>query len=174
MNDTVLAVTRNQDGEYRKLISLADQGTAFSFEFGDNLMSFAAGCGEFYATTSEGEDETTQLSITKLQNLTSGTGIVMGTAVFSDLKTGDAFAVWSNDSANSDVKPAVYDMKSQQLLTVGKPEDLPKDVQFYGFTVGKTALVIVTDFHRSEYQCYILQQDTKPETTETMNHQEVN
>lgn len=157
MQDTVLAITQNQDRKYRKLISLADQGEAFSCEYGENLMALEVGCGELYAITSEGIDNTTQLSVTKLQNLTTGIGIAMGNTVFSDLKTGDVFAVWSNYTANTAVKPAVYDMKSKQLLTVGKQEELPKNVQFYGYTMGKTALLIVTDWDHSENQCYILQ-----------------
>ena len=144
----LIGFTLNSAGNYRRLISVKDNGAAFSMECGDNLMSNEACADCVYAVTNEGEDQN-DLSVCKLQNLTTGQSIITANAPLGYLSVSDSLIGWSKMTSNYAVEPALFDVQNQRLLSLDGVFDMQQK-SFYEYTKGKTALILViADNHAS-------------------------
>ena len=137
----LIGFTRNDNGDFRRLISVKDQGASFQMECSDNLMLIETGTTGVYALTNEGLDEN-QLTISRLGNLTTGQTILTANTVLGDLSVSDRLVCWSRVTSNYAVAPALYDIHSQRLITFDRKNKTER-VDFFGYTKGDTALMLV-------------------------------
>ena len=150
----LIGFTRNDAEDFRRLITVKDNGTAFRLECGDNLMSTESCLGSIFAVTNEGEDEN-DLSVCKLQNLATGQSILRANAPIGDLSISDNLVGWCRYSSNYAVAPALYDVQNQRLLSLDKTFDMDKKC-FFEYVKGKTALVLVMDDARTSAEALLL------------------
>lgn len=152
----LIAFTRNDSGNYRRLISVKDNGASFQFECGDQLMSIEPGPDGIYAITNEGEDDVVGLTISKLQNLTTGKDIFSANAAIGKLHSSEDLVVWSRETPNYDVTPAVYDIANQRLITLKEEFTMDEEDYFFTHTMGKTTLVQVMNASHTESETLLL------------------
>lgn len=150
----LIGFTRNDAGNYRRLISVRDNGAVFKLECGDNLMMTESCSGCICALTNEGEDGN-DLSVCRLQDLATGRSIFRANTPVGDLSISDSLVGWCRYSSNYAVAPALYDVQNQRLLSLDKTFDMDKK-SFFEYVKGKTALVLVMDDARTSAEALLV------------------
>lgn len=153
--DQLIGITRNDNGDFRRLISVKDNGASFRMEYDERLMQVEAGRDGLFALTNEGLDEASQLSVCGLQNLTTGQAIITANTVFGGLSVGDRLVGWSNYTSNNAITPALYDIRNQRLIALDK-EFQEENKYFWEYTKGNTALIIVKNPERTATEALLV------------------
>lgn len=145
----LIGAAKNDTGQYHRLISVKDNGASFKMEFDNRMMLLEAGPDGIYASVNKDTDSN-GLTISNVQNLTTGQVLITANTVLGDLNLSDSLIGWSRSTGNYAVAPALYDIRNQRLISFDKEFPNQNDSQFFEYIKGNTALIYYKNLNEEQ------------------------